>query len=99
MLTISSVYYLLECDRPIVQRGKVFKDRQRMCDVCGEDILQGEKYRTATMPAQAAEMLSATDDPDSIPTWTVNDNGTVTLDICLTCTVSMGTLVPEGRSN
>ena len=77
----------------------MLKDSQRFCDVCGESIPNGDKNRKSTMPVQAAEILSATDDPDLIPSWTKNSDGTVTMDICLTCTVSMGTITPEGLSH
>lgn len=77
----------------------MLKDGGRVCDVCGEEIPKGQKFRKSTMPAHAATLLPATDDPDLIPTWTVNDDGTVTMDICLMCTVSMGKLVPDGPSN
>ena len=71
----------------------------RVCDVCGEALPTGQKFRKSTMPAHAATLLAATYDPDLTPTYAVNDDGTVTMDICLTCTVSMGILVPDGSSN
>ena len=77
----------------------MLKERKRMCDVCGEHIPQGTHYRKSTMPAEAAALLSAPGDPDLIPTWTVNDDGSVTMDICLECTISMGTAAPEGPSD
>jgi len=77
----------------------MLKDGERVCDVCGDKIPKGQKYRKSMMPAQAAALLSSTDDPDLIPTWTVNDDGTVTMDICLTCTVSMGKLQVDVPSN
>jgi len=71
----------------------------RVCDVCGEALPTGQKFRKSTMPAHAATLLSTSNDPDLTPTWTVNDDGTVTMDICLSCTVSMGQLAPDGPSN
>jgi hypothetical protein len=69
----------------------VLKDKQRLCDVCGEDIPKGAKYRKSTMSAQDAGLPAASDDPDMIPTWMANDDGTVTMEICLTRTISMDT--------
>lgn len=77
----------------------MLKDGKRFCDVCAEDIPKGTKYLKSTMPAQAAALLSARDDPGLIPTWTVNDNGTVTMDICLECEVAMGTAAPGEPSH
>ena len=45
---------------------------QRFCDVCNEEIPKGAKYQRSQMPAQAADLLSGSRDPDLIPTWTTN---------------------------
>ena len=78
---------------------EMLKDGERVCDICGEGIPKGQKYQKSTMPIEAAALLSAPDDPELIPTRTLNDDATVTMDICLTCTVSIGTLTPDGPSN
>jgi len=74
----------------------MLKERKRICDVCGEEIPKGTKFRKSTMPAEAAALLVAPDDPDLIPTWTVNADGTITMDVCLECTVSMGPARAQG---
>ncbi len=77
----------------------MLKDNVRVCDVCGEEIPKGQKFRKSTMSTRAANLLSESGDPDLTPTSTVNDDGTVTMDICLTCTVAMGKLASDGPSN
>ena len=62
---------------------------QRFCDVCNEEIPKGAKYQRSQMPAYAAELLRVRDDPDLIPTWTTNTDGTISMDICITCALSM----------
>ncbi len=65
------------------------KDGTRRCDVCREEIPKKTTYRISTMPAHAAELLMAANDPDLTPTWTTNPDGTVRLDICLDCVAHM----------
>ncbi|MBI4606331.1 MAG: hypothetical protein HY721_30570 [Planctomycetes bacterium] len=66
------------------------KEGERYCDVCASEIPRGEKYSVRTMPAAGAALLLDVDDPDLIPTWTQNPDGTVRLDICTTCYLYMG---------
>jgi len=77
----------------------MLKEHKRICDVCGEEITSGTKYRKSTMPADAATLLATADDPDLIPTWTINADGTITMDICLECEISTGTAEAEGPSH
>ena len=56
---------------------------QRFCDVCNEEIPKGAKYQRSQMPAYAAKLLRVRDDPDLIPTWTTNTDGTIFMDICI----------------
>lgn len=65
-------------------------DKVRICDVCGDDIACGAHYRVACTPPEAASLLLDMDDPGLIPTWEQNPDGTVRLDICQGCTLSMG---------
>ncbi len=65
----------------------VTKDGKRFCDVCDEKIPAGTKYQRNRMPARAAELLKL--DPDLTPNWTTNPDGTISMDICLTCVLSM----------
>jgi hypothetical protein len=73
------------------------RDEQRFCDVCEEAIPAGTKYQRSHMPAQAAELLTL--DPDLTPTWTTNPDGTVSMDICLTCVLSMGAIPGKDEMN
>jgi hypothetical protein len=41
------------------------------------------------MPSLAAALLALGDNPNSDPTFIVNDNGTVTMELCLACISSM----------
>ena len=68
----------------------MLKHRMRYCHVCGEEIPKGDKYSVRTMQPEGAAMLLDTDDPELVPTWTQNPDGTVRLDICTTCYLSMG---------
>jgi len=66
------------------------KNGTRYCDVCSEEIVKGEKYSVRTMPPESAALLVVTDDPELVPTWTQNLDGTVRLDICAIFYLSMG---------
>lgn len=70
----------------------MLQNDRRICDVCGEQIAKGEKYRRVKLAPTALAMLQSSDDRDLVPTMTVNPDGTVNMDICLTCTLSMGNL-------
>jgi hypothetical protein len=61
----------------------------RFCDICQEEIPKGDKYRSVTLRPEGAAMLLSAGDPDLIPTWKENPDGTVTLDVCNICTLSM----------
>jgi len=69
----------------------------RFCDVCDEEIAKGERYQRTTMPQAAAFMLTSlfADDPDELPEWSDNADGTITMDVCATCVMSMGDAVTE----
>jgi hypothetical protein len=41
------------------------------------------------MPSLAAALLALGDDPKADPTFIVNDNGTVTMELCLACSTTM----------
>ena len=71
----------------------------RVCDVCGQAIPPRETYQTVTIPAGAAASLLEVREPDLVPTWTELPNGKVRLDICSTCTVSMGPLSSDSDPN
>jgi len=70
----------------------MLKDEARICDVCGDDIPKGEKYRVAVVPQRTADIfraMTAEQDPDLIPTSTVDPRGNIRLDMCLACHLSM----------
>lgn len=68
----------------------MLSDKIRICDICADEIPVGTTYRKSTMLPEAAELFAATEDPDVRPTWTINPDGAVTLDICPTCVLSVG---------
>jgi hypothetical protein len=67
----------------------MLKDHMRVCDVCEAEIEPGEKYFRNTLHAYAAAMLLENDNPALVPSFTQNADGTVNLDICQTCYLSM----------
>ena len=64
----------------------------RFCDVCGEEIPKGTIYRLTNLQPEGAAMLLEVRDKDLVPTWTQNPDGTVNLDICKTCHLSLAHL-------
>jgi hypothetical protein len=66
------------------------KDGKRFCDICAEEIPKGDAYRRSHLPANAAALLASIRDPDLTPTSTTNQDGTVSMDACTTCVLSMG---------
>ena len=68
----------------------MFTGNDRICDICGSSIPKGIHYRVAHMIPEAASLLLDIEDPGLMPTWVQNPDGTVRLDICQGCTVSMG---------
>lgn len=62
----------------------MLKSDARACDVCGEKIPKGQKFRRETIGAEykvvVEQALSA---PRDGFTWTENEDGSVSLDICL----------------
>ncbi|MGD1029255.1 hypothetical protein [Candidatus Binatus soli] len=65
----------------------MIKDGKRFCDVCDEEIPAGTKYQRNRMPPRAAGLLKT--DPDVTPKWTTNPDGTISMDICIECVLSM----------
>lgn len=70
---------------------------RRFCDVCNEEISKGEKYQRVTLAREAAEIFRSQEDSELRPSWTENPDGTVTMDICATCTLSMGDTPPKSE--
>ncbi|MGC1398717.1 hypothetical protein [Candidatus Binatus sp.] len=66
----------------------MLKDEKRFCDVCEENIPKGTKFKQHCLRPDAAGVFAASR-PDLTPTWTMNQDGTISLDVCLTCALSM----------
>jgi hypothetical protein len=64
----------------------------RWCDICRAEIPAGAVYRKAKLPQETALALVDPDDPGLAVTWTCGQDGRIELDICCTCTLSMGAL-------
>lgn len=75
----------------------MLKDGERFCDVCEEEIPKGAVYRRSHLLAYAVVLLTI--DPDSPPTWTTNPDGTLSLDACTTCVLSMGNAPGQDEIN
>jgi hypothetical protein len=57
----------------------------RICDFCAETIDHGTDFHVGLLTPYEAAALLDVDDPALVPTWTQLADGTVRLDICLTC--------------
>jgi hypothetical protein len=67
----------------------VRQDEQHYCDICGEEV-PSNQLTSRTMLPQLASLLLDTDDPDLAPTWTQLPDGTIQIEFCATCRLSMG---------
>ena len=67
----------------------MYKEGHHYCDICGTDVPPSQLASRA-VPAQLAGLLLDTDDPDLVPTWTQLPDGSVQIDFCATCRLSMG---------
>jgi hypothetical protein len=74
----------------------VLKDADRLCDVCRRQIPAGSEYRRRTMASLAAALLALGDEAAADPTFVVNDDGTVTMELCLACSPTEGEQIPNG---
>jgi hypothetical protein len=79
--------------------GLIQTHGQRFCDICDEEIPKGTEYQRNRMPGHAADLLRVGHDPDLVPTWTTNADGTISMDICVTCVLSMGVNPRESEAN
>ena len=79
----------------------MLKDGRRFCDCCEDEIPKGTKYRRAHVAPEQAHILdaAASADTDSSFTYTVNTDGSRTMDISLECTVSMGRIPTKEEMN
>jgi hypothetical protein len=77
----------------------MLENGQRFCDVCNEKIPKGSTYQRSSMPVRATDLLTAGHDPDLVPTWTTNPDGTISMDICVICVLSMGVSPAKNEVN
>jgi hypothetical protein len=63
----------------------IFSDGDRVCDLCGAEIAQGEAFHAVSITLDEAADLLDVDDPGLVPTWTQLPNGIVRLDLCRVC--------------
>jgi hypothetical protein len=75
----------------------MLKEGKRFCDVCEENIPKGAKFGSR-LPPHAVRLLTA-GRPDLTPTWTTNADGTISIDLCLTCGLSMDTGSGKNKGN
>jgi hypothetical protein len=69
----------------------------RKCDVCDSAIPTGTIYRYAKISPDKAALLLDISDPELMTSWTQQPDGTVIIDICLECHISMGD-IPTNES-
>lgn len=72
----------------------MLKDNIRICDVCGEEITKGEKFNQQTVSADRAALflaaVQAIHDYEMQQSWTKHPDGSITVDLCLQCYISIG---------
>jgi hypothetical protein len=63
----------------------------RTCDVCGDTISKGEKYAVNIVSKEKAELFRSMmgNDPESVPSTTVDTKGNIRLEMCLECRITM----------
>ena len=72
----------------------MLKEGVRTCDVCGERIPSGTKFGVRTAPQEKTEMVRATLRADPLTrdmSWRENPDGSLSLDMCTVCYLSMDT--------
>lgn len=68
-------------------------DNRRFCDVCDESIEKGETFVVRTVPQKNALLFrSLVENMDDAPSFPVDGEGNVRLDICLDCKMNLGAL-------
>ena len=77
----------------------MLKEGQRFCDLCDERIIKGATYQRNRMAAHAANLLTIAGAPDLIQTWTTHPDGTISMDICTTCVLSMDVVSGKNEMN
>jgi hypothetical protein len=71
----------------------MLKDGLRTCDVCTLPIAENESYSVVAVPKRQAEIAISLfeGDPELTPTYTVAENGTAQLELCVDCKMNMRT--------
>ena len=62
-----------------------FSNGDRVCDLCSDEIPQGEAFHAMSITLDEASDLLDVDDPGLVPTWTQLPSGVVRLDLCRVC--------------
>lgn len=60
---------------------------QRCCDICQEAIPRGRLYRVGRTTPDELESWCA-DNPDFVPAFTRENDGTLRFDVCTTCAIA-----------
>ena len=68
----------------------MLKNGIRTCDVCEDVIEKGEKYVTKIIEKENVELVLSV-----VQTGTIDDSGTLRIDVCITCHLSMDS---EGKA-
>ncbi len=70
----------------------------RLCDTCGDRISKGDKYSVTLIPRDKRHLFSFLNgrNAEIAPTFAIEANGDVRLDICLDCTTAMD--IPGGET-
>ena len=71
----------------------MLSDGIRSCDICGEEIPKGSKFAVRTVARESAKTVRATLGLDPLTSdvlWRENVDGSISLDVCTLCYVSMG---------
>ncbi len=69
----------------------MLRNGERFCDVCEVLIPEGERYCVTAMDPENAKAFLDSDvrDPELLPSWTQEEDGTVRMDICMRCHAAM----------
>ena len=60
-------------------------DSGRLCDACGVAIADGQKYHRRRVASLAEALGSAKSATGAEPTFVIDDDGSVTMELCQTC--------------
>lgn len=88
-----SELYGVAFDDVVCYSRQMLIDGLRFCDVCDELIVKDTPYAVSTVPQKNALLFrSLIENADDPPSYAVDADGNVRLEICLDCKMNMGTL-------